>query len=116
MLHSMLSSKRKILMAMKDLDQNNNHKMVRMNGRSIIENKLPLHALPPGTAGRLDHRSQTVGKERPPLAQVDNVEDDTLVSLSVLNRKMEPEASTRVSRVGTNKQIVLLVGDEVHTT
>ena len=64
----------------------------------------------------LDHRCQAIGKQGPPLAQVDDVEDDALVPLSVLNRKMEPESGTGVGRVGTDKQIVLLICDKVHAT
>ena len=63
--------------------------MVGVNGRSIIENELALHSLPAWTTSGLDHWSQAVGEQRPPLAQVDDVEDDTLVALRVSQVRRE---------------------------
>ena len=65
-----------------------------MDGRSIIENELPLHSLPSRPRGRLDHGSQAIGKKSPPLAQVDDVEDNALITLRILHREMEPQPNT----------------------
>ena len=67
-------------------------KVIGVNGGAVVEHELFGHALPSRPRGRFDHRGEAVGEKCTPFTQVDHVENDELVPLRVLHRKMKPES------------------------
>ena len=69
-----------------------------MDRRLVVEDVLLRHPLPARSARRLDDRGEAAGEEGSSLAEVDHVEDDSLVLLGVLHREVEPEPEQKRSR------------------
>ena len=69
-----------------------------MDRRLVVEDVLLRHPLPARSARRLNDRSEAAGEEGSSLAEVDHVEDDSLVLLGVLHREVEPEPEQKRSR------------------
>ena len=69
-----------------------------MDRRLVVEDVLLRHPLPARSARRLDDRGEASGEEGSSLAEVDHVEDDSLVLLGVLHREVEPEPEQKRSR------------------
>ena len=63
-----------------------------MERRLEVEDIVSRHPLPSRPTRRLDYRGQTFRKQGPAFAQVDHVEDDALVLLSVLHSEVEPKS------------------------
>lgn len=82
-----------------------------------------------------DQRSEAASEQVSLLTQVHKVEDDSLVSVNIVHREVKPKAAkyfakkttlrlldvcclpvSGVAGVGPDKQVVLVLADEVHPT
>lgn len=73
-----------------------------------VEKHLSLRQpLPLGPAGTFHERRQSRGEQVPALADVDYVEEHSLVLLHVVHREVEPEPETGIAGVRSQEEIVL---------
>lgn len=78
-----------------------------MHGRAVEEYLTLGQSLPFGSAGGLDQWCQATVKEISTLADVDNMEEHTLILFHIVHGEVEPETKAWIASIWTQKQIIL---------
>ena len=78
-----------------------------------IVQTIPSSVSPLWSGGGPDYRSEADGKQIPSLAQVHDIEDDSLVHVHILNREIKPESATKPLLVAVREVYVV---PELHRT
>lgn len=80
--------------------------MILMGDGFVVENVRFGNPLPLWSARWWDQWSQAVPEEVSILADIHDVENNSLIQLNVIHGKVEPESVTRIASIGSQEEIV----------
>ena len=84
--------------------------------RSVVIDLAGFDSLPSRSWWWFYHWRHSNSKQRSCFSKIDKIEQNPLIDMDIFNGKVEPESCTGIARVGTNKQIIFILIDEINAS
>ena len=92
------------------------HHLFIMLWRGVVIDLACFNSLPSRPWWWFHNWCHSDSKQRSCFSKINKIEQNPLIDMDIFNGKVEPESCAGIARVGTNKQIIFILVDEINAS